>query len=340
MAPASISAAKRFRKAGEVQLTRLALVLIPRLPRRALLGISRFLGRSAYRLDRRSRRIGMQNLDLVYGDTLSTGEKSAILRQSFQTFALVLADIFWFTRSPRERLQRYVRFDDQALDFLKRTPLICVTGHLGNWETLGQAVANAGFSLHSVAAPLSNPAVDKLFIPSRQLSGQIIVSSEGALRRLLRVLKDGGRFAILLDQNTKPSEGGIYVPFLGLPAPISTGAAMLATRTGSNLAFGYALPQPDGTYQVISPHWIGADEIASMTEQGAERIDALTGRIVRHIEETIRTHPGCWLWMYKRWKHIAPGHDPAAYPDYARPLPENEQAKARVLPATAASRPG
>ena len=323
-----------MRKRLEVNLTRLALFTVPRIPRPALVAATRFLGGVAFHLARGTRRIGMQNLDLVYGDSRSPAEKAAILRQSFQTFALVLADIFWFTRHPRERLAKFVHFDDEAIRWLERPPLICVTGHLGNWETLGQAVANAGFPLHSVAAPLSNPAVDELFIPSRQLSGQTILSSEGALRKLLRILREGGRFAILLDQNTKPTEGGVFVPFLGLPAPVSTGAAMLATRTGSNLVFGYALPQSDGRYRVIAPLGIAAQEVEAMPERGGDQVDALTLRITRNIEETILAYPGCWLWMYKRWKYVLPGYERDQYPDYAKPLPDLETAKARLLPGS------
>lgn len=333
MAKRPRSLAKRLRKAAEVQLTRLALGLVPRLPRRAALALARGLGGLAYLLATGSRRIGWQNLDLVYGQRRSRREKAAILRKSFQTFARVLVDVFWFARSPRERLAQYVRFDEPTREKLARTPLICVTGHLGNWETLGQAVANAGFPLHSVAAPLNNPAVDELFIPARQLSGQRILSSQGALRKLLHILRGHGRFAILLDQNTKPSEGGVFVPFLGLPAPVSTGAALLAARTGSNLLFGYALPQPDGTYRVIAPHWIPAEDVAAMPEKGPALVDALTVRIVRYTEQAILDYPGSWLWMYKRWKYVAPGRERSAYPAYAKPLPETERPTTRVLDA-------
>lgn len=327
---------KPFRKVLEVQLTRLGLLLVPRLPRRAVVVLAGGLGRVGYVLGRRARRIGRANLDLAFGETMDAREKERILRDSFRTFALVLLDVMWFTRHPRERLRRYIRFDDATLARLERTPLICVTGHLGNWESLGQAVANAGLPLHSVAAPLSNPGVDRLFIPSRQLTGQVIHSSQGALRPLLRVLRQGGRFAILLDQNTKPSEGGIFVPFFGVPAPMSAGAAMLAMRTRSNLIFGFCIPQPDGTYQVDVPAWIPADDLPP---EGDEAVADLTRHIAGRLEQTVRAYPGHWLWMYKRWKYIPPGADPDRFPFYAKPLRRAEIERLEHSAPTDASPP-
>ena len=51
----------------------------------------------------------------------------------------------------------------------------------------------------------------------------------------------------------------------------------------------------------------------------------LTERIARLTEEAIRHQPEHWMWMYKRWKYIAPGADRARYPFYSRTLSAEEQ---------------
>ena len=185
-----MSPLKRLRKAVEVLLVRIGLLIVPRLPRPVVVGLARCAGAVVWGVAVPYRRVGMANLDLAYGSDLSLTAKRRILRRSFQTFAIVVLDILWFTRHPRERLNRYIRFDDFGHHALSQAPLICVTAHLGNWETLGQGVANAGYPLHSVAAALGNPAVDRLFVPSRELSGQKILPSKGVLRSLLRVLRE------------------------------------------------------------------------------------------------------------------------------------------------------
>lgn len=323
---------KKLRWKIEVLLTRLCLLVVPRVPRGGIVWFAGCLGRVAYHLLGTHRHIGEANLDLAFGSTKTAEEKRLILRQSFTSFATVVLDVFWFTRNPRERLSTHVRFPEGALDTVGHGPEIFITAHLGNWEVLGQAVANAGLPLHSVAAPMSNPWLDSLFIPSRELTGQRIISSEGALKSLIRVLRNGQCFAILLDQNTKPSEGGVFVPIFGVPAPVSMSAAILALRTDSEIVFGFALLESDGSYQVVSPRRIRREEIERIkTEAGAHAADQLTLLITQILEDAVRTHPGSWLWTYKRWKHIAPGHDRNAYPHYAKRMQGYELAKARVV---------
>jgi KDO2-lipid IV(A) lauroyltransferase len=326
-----MSLRKRIRHQLEVLLTRMALCVIPRLPRPWVLAFARCAARLAYFVVPGLRRVGLANLELAYGDSISESEKQRILRQSLTTFTIVILDVFWFTRKPRERLSRYVHFPEGLLESVGDGPEIYVTGHLGNWETLGQAVANAGLPLHSIAAPLANPHIDKFFIPSRELTGQKILSSEGALRGFLKALRQGACVAVLLDQNTKPSEGGVFVPFFGLPAPVSTGPASLALRTESQIVFGYCLLEPDGSYIVHSPGRITPDEVRAFSALGDDASDQLTAEIAGRIEQAIRTYPEAWQWTYKRWKYIAPGHTREEYPAYARPLRETEQSKARIV---------
>lgn len=315
---------KRLRQQGEVLLTRLALAVIPRLPRGLVLALSRGLAAVAYVFARGSCRIGRANLDLAFGDTRTDGEKRAILKSSFRTFALVLLDIFWFTRDSRARLERFVRLGEEERKILGPGPQLCVTAHLGNWEVLGQTVNAAGFPMHSVAAPLDNPGVDELFVPMRELTGQKILPRQGVLRSMLRVFRDGERMGILLDQNTRPTEGGVFFPFFGLPVPVAVGASALALRAKALVTTGFCLPQGDGTYRVYASAQIEPSDLP-----GEAQTDVLTAQILVRIEEAVREHPGCWLWMYKRWKYIAPGADPAAYPFYAHPMGERDAAVAR-----------
>ena len=327
---------KQIRKKGEVLLTRLGLAVIPRLPRGAVVGLSRGLAWTAFHLARGTRRVGMANLDLAFGDTRTDRAKRDILKSSFRTFALVMLDIFWFTRHSRARIERYVHLGEEARKILGPGPQMCVTAHLGNWEVLGQAVNAAGYAMHSVAAPLENPEVDALFVPMRQLTGQRILPKHGVLRAMLKVLRDGERVGILLDQNTKPSRGGVFFPFFGRPVPVAVGPAALALRTRSRITMGYCLPRRDGHYEV----YVGAHFLPEQEGDGQEETDALTAQILGKIEEAVRRDPGCWLWMYKRWKYIAPGSDPSAYPFYAHPLGKQETAAARSARLKSPSRAG
>ncbi|MCX7007258.1 MAG: lysophospholipid acyltransferase family protein, partial [Kiritimatiellaeota bacterium] len=174
--------------------------------------------------------------------------------------------------------------------------------------------------LASVVMPLANPAVDALFLRVRGDNGQQIIPRQGAVRHLLRALRAGHKIALLLDQNTLPEEGGQFVEFFGVPVPVSAAGSVLGLKTGALFFFGFCLPQPDGRYRMLSTGAFTPDPIPPGGDEAAT-VAALTQRTAAMIEQVVRAHPGQWLWMYKRWKFIAPGTDPARYPYYAKPLP-------------------
>jgi KDO2-lipid IV(A) lauroyltransferase len=318
---------KRIRKRAEYLLLRAALRVVPYLPRRLAVFFGRGLGRIAYHLAGSLRRIGLANLELALPEIPDARARARILQESFATFGLLFFDILWFTRRSRERMARYVEIDPSVNGYFSPRAQVCVTAHLGNWEMLGHASAGKGYPLVSVAAPLVNPLVDTVLEQVRQMMGQRVVSRDGAIRVLLKTLRDNGKVGLVLDQNTKPEEGGVFVPFFGRPVPISMAAATLAIRTGASICFGFCVPRPGGRYFIHTP----APEIDPrpypLTPDG---IRDLTARIAGVLEQAIRRHPGHWLWMYKRWKYFPPGADVAAYPFYARPLPPPRKRKPKT----------
>jgi len=308
----------KVRQCGEVFLTRLGLVLIPYLPRSWILALATALGHAAYACSSHLRKVGRVNLDLAFGQSLSRKDKRRILKTSFRTFALVMLDIFWFTHKTRERLAKYVSVDPAMEGLVRKRPRICVTAHLGNWELLGQACMAHGVNLISVAAPLANPVVDAIFIRFRKLMGQQVLPREGALRGVLNALRSGDNVGMLLDQNTKPSEGGVFVQFFGMPVPISAAGASLALRTNAEIVFGFCVPRPDGGYHVRVPARFTPALRAGEDPKSA--VARITQDIAAVIETEIRNNPGFWLWTYKRWKYVGPGRDRSEYPFYAKIL--------------------
>jgi lauroyl/myristoyl acyltransferase len=313
-----MSAARSLRRRLEAALARGAYRVLSALPRPCVVALARGLGTLAYWAAPALRRVGRANLDVAFRDAKSAPEKRAILLESCRRFALVILDIFWFARDTRARIGKYVRFEPETADFLDERAAVCLTGHFGNWELLGQAATVRGMKLHSVAMPLKNPAVDEMLIRSREAAGAKIIRRQGAVRRLLEVLRGGGKVALLLDQNTALSEGGIFVDFFGVPATVSPAGAMLACRTGADIVFGFCLPERGGRYRVHAAGRLRPPE-PSRGRAGQPVLD-LTREITAVYEQQIRKHPENWMWMYKRWKHIRPGDPGKGYPFYSSRL--------------------
>lgn len=304
------------RRGVEVAITRLALAAIPRLSRGGALALARNLARAALRLARRERRVALANLDFAYQGQLTPARREAILRGAFENAARTIVDVVWFSRDSAARLRQWVHLPDELLDLLRvPRPQVLVTAHLGNWEVLGQAVTLAGVPLLSVAAPLANPAVDRLFVRQRERSGQIVVPRSGAVARMLRHLHDGGKVGLLLDQNTIPAHGGVFVRFFGWPVPVSTAAAVLALRAHAEICFIYCLPRADGGYRAVCSGRILPAEFGE--DRSPEAVRRLTQRITDLTEAAVRRHPDLWLWTYKRWRLVEPGWPRKLYPFYS-----------------------
>ncbi len=301
-----------IRMPAEALLVLGGMLAIPLLPRRAVVACARGLGWAVYRCNRGLRRVACANLDAAYGDTLSAARKQAIARGAFTAFALLTLDLFWFGAFTRRRIARYVVCDASVDELFRTAPLVAVTGHLGNWEVHGLALAFHGAPLLSVATESKSKVADLYLMRVRQATGQRLTRRVGAVRALVRELRRGGRVALLLDQNTTEEEGGEFVDFFGLPVCVSKVTAALCARTGAKFMVCWCIPNAAGVYRAAVTHAVavGADGVAEA---------ATTRTVTRMLEDVIRRHPEHWLWMYKRWKYIPPGADAARFPFYARP---------------------
>lgn len=306
---------RKIRAPFERAAVHVALAIIPRLPRPAVLLLAKTGGLLGYTFDRRGRRVGLANLDTVFGDSKSTTEKKQILNASFTTMARTILDTFWFAHDSARRLKRYIELDESMQVFFQPKAQICMTAHFGNWEILGQSTALKGFPIHSIAMPVKNETANKYFIRAREATGQKIIARTGALRKLIKVLRDEGKTAFLADQNTKEEDGGIWIDCFGLPAPVTSAPAMLSARTQTEVLLGFGYPLPDGRYRAHVTNRF--DPPDTVTE---ENIRQLTEQINQATEQEILRHPEHWLWMYKRWKHKKPGSETAGYPFYTRTI--------------------
>ncbi|MEI7881408.1 MAG: lysophospholipid acyltransferase family protein [bacterium] len=306
------SLGRRLRFQLEAWLFAMALRLIPALSRATIMRLARMGGRLAWTFARRDRRIAMANLDLAFGETKTVSEKHLIVRQAFQTFAQTGLDYFWFSRDRTQRMRDWVVVDEAARVWMQPGKrLVGVTAHFGNWEMLGWLFVFHGAAIASVAKPVKNYLIDAEINRIRTLSGQQIVPREGALRALVRALKSDGAIALLLDQDTLPAEGGVFVPFFGIPVPISTAGAGLALKLKAPILMAFCVCNPDGRYHGYASKLFLPEEIEGMNT------DELTAKITTALEEELRRNPEYWLWSYKRWKRRLPGVDPARYPYYA-----------------------
>lgn len=193
--------------------------------------------------------------------------------------------------------------------------VIVLSGHMGNWEMGGAAVAVRGIPIDGVAKRQNNPLFNARINQVRENVGMRVVErSEANTRILLRSLRNGRALALVADQNVL--EGGVFVDFFGTPASTARGPELLAKRTGAAVVFTAAIREPG----IPARYRLRIRPLDSDTEAGVLR------PYLQLLEDEIRQAPAQYLWAHKRWK-TRPSHiDPQADSERGAPstVPQSE----------------
>jgi KDO2-lipid IV(A) lauroyltransferase len=186
-----------------------------------------------------------------------------------------------------------------AADYGRGGGVIVVTGHLGNWEVGGAAVAVRGYDVVAIAKRAANPLFYRRILAARARLGVGVIDFERATRGALKALREGKIVAFAADQH---AGSGISVPFFGRPAATFRGPAVLALRTGAPIYLATCIRLPDGVYEV-------ALQPVDVTPTGDMEADVrrVTAAWVGLLEAAVRAHPGQYLWHHRRWREPVPG---------------------------------
>jgi Kdo2-lipid IVA lauroyltransferase/acyltransferase len=251
------------------------------------------------------RRIVMENLALAFPDW-TPRRRRQVARACYRHFGAMLCESVAFTRiDPVELCRRLTLEGWQRLDEAEAhgRGLLVFGGHTGNWEIAARVLGLYRAPYHIVVRPFNNPRVYAYMARDRERFGIREVGKRGAARQLFRVVREGGRVGLAMDQRVRPGQG-LELPFFGRPALVTPLPASISLRTGAPAVPIFAWPEPGGSYRVEVGEPIlppaGFDRRSGEDEETA--VAALTARYLAALEEAIRRHPEQWLWMHRRWR--------------------------------------
>jgi KDO2-lipid IV(A) lauroyltransferase len=279
------------------------------LPEPLLYRLGRAAGLFAFRVLRIRRGVTLGNLRAALGGRYGGTELRGIAERAYANLGCTLMEFCRLYDLPRERIVERVTFSGlEHLDacVAEGRGALLVTGHYGNWELLGAAVAARGYRVSYVVKNQSNPWVDRLQNEIRRRGGLGVIRQEEAARRILQALRRGEFVGILGDQDAGNS--GIFVDFLGRPASVARGIATFAWRTGRPIIPVTIVRGPDGRHHAEFTAPIRPDPARRDEE---EAIAALTRAHTRRLEQAVLAHPDHYFWVHKRWKTQPPPRDPA-----------------------------
>jgi KDO2-lipid IV(A) lauroyltransferase len=285
-------------------VTRVALALLAPWPAAWLRAFGRALGRVAYVLVARERRVTKENLSRVF-PALGPRAQSRLARAVYVELGGHLGDTVALL-SPRHALTPLpIEAGSRAvLDAAVQEGrgVLFVSAHLGPWERVAASLVEAGVPLTTLAREGYDPRLTKLFDELRGRLGvqAIYRGSPGAAVRIVRTLRRGEVLGAPMDLRSRvPS---IEVSFLGFPALTAVGPARIALRAGAAVVVGTAMPKPSASEGRAPSLEITATRIdTSGLLPGPLGERALTEALNAELSRRIRAFPEGWVWMHARW---------------------------------------
>lgn len=182
---------------------------------------------------------------------------------------------------------------------------LLLSGHLGNWEVGGAALAVRDIPVEVVAKGMANRRFERELFGTRERLGIGVVEMADAPRQVLRSLRRGRAVAIAGDQNAH--RNGVFVPFFGRPAATARGSAMFALRTGAPVFVIFAIRKPGwGQRYTLTIEPLHFEPTGDLEAD----VNAFTAAYIARVEDAVRAHPDQYFWQHKRWKTRPPQEPP------------------------------
>ncbi len=301
------------------------------LPERSALGIGSALGWIAGSVLRVRRSVVLENLGRAFPERDERWRRR-IASASYRHLAREAVFLLRLPSMDRDAL--IGRCQVEGLELVRKAlesgrGAVILTGHFGNWELGGSAIAAHGVPLDIVARAQTNPLFDEYLERTRQVHGLRVIYREDAPGRILRSLRESRAVALAADQNV--SRGGIFVDFFGHPAATARGPALLSKRARAP-AFVALVRRLEGH---LARYRITFEPLAAPeASEGREESVRFLSRYLSALEAAVRDAPEQYFWMHRRWK-TRPGEEvqrldeEAPPPDEESPLP-NEEAPRRT----------
>jgi len=289
----------------------LAAKLVPLLSRKACFHLGQTLGALMSIFDRHRYRVALNNLEVAFGNEMSSLDRCKIARESFQHFTRTMLDLLWSPRLSRENFRDYIEFEN--LEEIDRATgpernFITACYHYSNFEWFSLASGYSELTGTIIAQEFKNSLLDPIFKKIREQSGHELIPRERGIVRLYKVLRRKGRTALLVDLTVPPDEGAVAIECFGLKTSVTSAHAWLHQQTGVPIIPVHCEPLAGGRYRVVFHRKI--DTTQDMT------LRQIAQACWNSFEPYVRKNPAPWLWMYKHWRY-RPANADRPYPSYA-----------------------
>ncbi len=279
-----------------VWLLKITFYILRRFPVRLLGALGAGIGRCAFYLLVKHRRIAMRNIQRAYPEK-NIAWQQRIARESFAELGRSMGELPHVFLRSREELLACVHIEgaEALTDAMQHQGVILAAAHHSNWELGGLMASLLVEPFAMIYRPMKHGKMDQFLKQCRERFGMQTYSRFEGIRWLPRMLRDQGCVAIMVDQHMSQ---GMQVPFMGHLACTTTLPAMFALRQQTPI-YSICLHRVGHAFRFnLSIEPIALPALSNNREQDQYRIMEAVGE---RIADIIDKRPELWLWLHKRW---------------------------------------
>lgn len=278
---------------------KVAFALIPLFPRGFGLLLFGTLGDVAFLIPHREKRLTVEHLRFIFGQAWPEKKIRSTARRVYRSLGKNTFDAIKLRSLADNAFNRIVFHDDLA-EFRAAVNegrgVFVITAHLGCFEMQLQFVARHGMPCFAIGRKMFDPRIENLVRTLRSGPGIEYLNRDDSSRGVIRLLKQGKVFGVLIDQDIKAE--GIFGTFLGTRAFTASGPMKAAMRMRVPVfVFTTARRADDSHYISISRRLTLADtgDFENDLKQNVQAANDL-------ISAAIMQSPEQWVWMHRRWR--------------------------------------
>ena len=242
------------------------------------------------------KKVAMSNLLQAFPE--KTGEeRKKIAKKFYRNFTDNFIEVIKLVSASPAFLQKHFTGDysipNKVYDEGKRCQLLLA--HNFNWELACVAMPLSFKHLFLVVyMPITNKAVDKIFMKVRSKTGAALVPATDMRNAIIPYRNKKYMLGLVADQNPGHPGNAYWFNFFGKPTPFVKAPESGARRSNTPVIYCKFIKPRRGYYQVVFE--MGEVNPSSTTE------GELTKKYVDYLSGFIRDHPELWLWSHRRWK--------------------------------------
>ena len=263
--------------------------------------VARGFAHLAYILDKRHTKVAWVNLNIAFGDSKTSKEKKELILSSYENLFIVAIETILMQGVSKEKLLEMVEWENEEIlleAINSGKPITFFTGHYCNWELGILAIGAKYLPLSIVGRPLDWKWADNILKATREQFGVKLIPKKGAMKHLIKEIKNGKAIGIAVDQNTA-SKDGLLIDFFGKEARHTPAISILARKFDTIIIPVFDYRVGIGKYKVKFFEPIEIKKSKSVDDD----ILALTQAQAKITQKIIEDEPKFWLWLHSRWKN-------------------------------------